>query len=48
MSELERRQQCHLKEGAVGLQGTGEVVGVGAAQAVAAAGGPGFLTESAA
>lgn len=46
--ELKRTRECHLKEGAVGLQGTGEVVGIGAAEAVAAAGGPSLVAESAA
>lgn len=38
----------YLEEGAVGLQCAGEVVGVGAAEAVAAARGSGLLTVSAA
>lgn len=38
----------YLEEGAVGLQGTGEVVRVGAAEAVAAAGGSGPLAKGAA
>ena len=38
----------YLEEGAVGLQCAGEVVGVGAAEAVAAARGSGLLTVGAA
>lgn len=38
--------RTYLEEGALGLQGTGEVVGVGAAEAVAAARGAGLLAVS--
>lgn len=42
------RPCTYLEEGALGLRGAGEVVGVGAAEAVAAARGAGLLAVSAA
>lgn len=47
-ADLDQQTWTHLEEGAAGLHGTGEVVGVGAAQSVAATGGAGVLAVGAA